>query len=163
MSTNSNQKFHQKKKKTKIIPSLYSSSSFLFHKFLQTQYRINVLNTVLLQSEFFIPVKVTPLFYYVPKFGLYWRFGQRSQYRFISASITIIFHTGEQYDTSRPLFHFVLNTGLFRFVLAFPVNFGDSGRKMCFGSECNSSATWKERERERENEIKIEGGMIVAV
>ena len=71
MSTNSNQKFLPKKNKTKIIPSPSSSSSSLFHKFLQTQYKINVLNTVLFQSEFFVSVKVTPLFYYVPKFGLY--------------------------------------------------------------------------------------------
>ena len=71
MSTNSNQKFLKKKKKTKIISSPSSSSSSLFHKFLQTQYKINFLNTILFQSEFFVPVKVTPLFYYIPKFGLY--------------------------------------------------------------------------------------------
>ena len=103
MSTNSNQKFLPKKK-TKIIPSPSSSFSSLFHKFLQTQYRINVLNTVLFQSEFFVPVKVTPLFYYIPKFGLYRRSGQGSQYRFILASIAIIFRTGEQSGTDRPLF-----------------------------------------------------------
>ena len=43
MSTNSNQKFLQKKKKktkNKIIPSPSSSSSSLFHKFLQTHYKI---------------------------------------------------------------------------------------------------------------------------
>ena len=112
MSTNSNQKFLPKKKKTKIIPSPSSSSSSLFHKFLQTQYMINVLNTVLFQSEFFIPIKVTPLFYYVPKFGLYRRSGQGSQYHFVPASIAIIFRTGEQTGTGRPLFRFVLNTGL---------------------------------------------------
>ena len=39
MSTNSNQKFLQKKK-NKIIPSPSSSSSSLFHKFLQTHYKI---------------------------------------------------------------------------------------------------------------------------
>ena len=40
MSTNSNQKFLQKKTKNKIIPSPSSSSSSLFHKFLQTHYKI---------------------------------------------------------------------------------------------------------------------------
>ena len=40
MSTNSNQKFLQKKTKNKIIPSPSSSSSSLFHKFLQTNYKI---------------------------------------------------------------------------------------------------------------------------
>ena len=39
MSTNSNQKFLQKQKKI-IIPSPSSSSSSLFHKFLQTNYKI---------------------------------------------------------------------------------------------------------------------------
>ena len=39
MSTNSNQKFLQKQKKI-IIPSPSSSSSSLFHKFLQTHYKI---------------------------------------------------------------------------------------------------------------------------
>ena len=76
MSTNSNQKFL--KKNTKIISSPSSSSSSIFHKFLQTQYKINVLNTILFQLEFFVPVKVTPLFYYIPKFGLYQHFYQGS-------------------------------------------------------------------------------------
>ena len=102
---------------------------------------INVLNTILFQLEFFVPVKVIPLFYYIPKFGLYRHSDQGSQYRFIPANIAIIFRTDEQSGTGRPLFHFVLNTGLFQFVPAFPVNFGHSGRQMCFGLECNSFAT----------------------
>ena len=112
MSTNPNQKFLQKKKKTKIIPSPSSSSSSLFHKFLQTQYRINVLNTVLFQSEFFVPVQVTRLFYSVPKFGMYQRPGQGSQYHFVSASIAIIFHIGEQSGTGIAIisFHFKYRT-----------------------------------------------------
>ena len=126
MSTNSNQKFLPKKNKTKIIPSPSSSSSSLFHKFLQTQYKINVLNTVLFQSKFFVPVKVTPLFYYVPKFGLYRCSNQGSQYHFVPASIAIIFCIGEQSGTGKPLFCFVLNTELFQFVPAFSVNFGHS-------------------------------------
>ena len=66
--------------------------------------------------------------------------GLRKSLPFCLAGIAGISRTGEQSGTSRFLFRFVLNSGPFWFVLAFPANFGHSGRKMRFSMECNSSA-----------------------